>query len=106
MLNCRTRITRCGAALAVLTVITFLPIAKAQERWPEKAAADWYAKQPWLVGSDYIPATAINELEMWQADTFHPRRIDLQSGRARAIRPNTMRAFFPALLLRRTDNRR
>src|SRR5262244_1773889 len=40
------------------------------ERWSEKAANDWYARQPWLIGSNYIPATAINELEMWQADTF------------------------------------
>src|SRR6478672_6834213 len=45
-------------------------------RWPEKKAADWYAAQRWLVGSDYIPADAINQLEMWQADTFDPSRID------------------------------
>ena len=30
-------------------------------RWPEKKAADWYAAQRWLVGSDYIPADAINQ---------------------------------------------
>src|ERR1700687_3088026 len=35
-------------------------------RWTEKRAAEWYSAQPWLVGSNYIPATAINELEMWQ----------------------------------------
>ena len=50
------------------------------KRWTEKAAGDWYAAEPWLVGSDYIPATAINELEMWQADTFDPKRIDLELG--------------------------
>ena len=44
-------------------------------RWTEKAANDWYGQQPWLVGSNYIPASAINELEMWQADTFDPQRI-------------------------------
>ena len=42
------------------------------QRWTEKAANDWYARQPWLLGSNYIPATAINQLEMWQADTFNP----------------------------------
>ena len=42
-------------------------------RWSEAKANEWYAKQPWLVGSNYIPATAINELEMWQAETFDPR---------------------------------
>jgi hypothetical protein len=65
-----------------------------QVRWTEKAAADWYAKQPWLVGSNYIPANAINELEMWQADMFDPKRIDLELGWAEAIGLNTMRVFL------------
>jgi hypothetical protein len=63
-------------------------------RWTEKQAADWYAKQPWLVGSNYIPADAINELEMWQAETFDPKRIDLELGWAEAIGLNTMRVFL------------
>jgi hypothetical protein len=63
-------------------------------RWTEKAANDWYAKQPWLVGSNYIPANAINELEMWQADSFDPRRIDLELGWAESIGLNTMRVFL------------
>src|SRR6266478_4024179 len=67
-------------------------------RWPEKKATDWYAKQPWLVGSDYIPANAINELEMWQADTFDPQRIDLELGWAQALGMNTMRVFLHDLL--------
>jgi hypothetical protein len=66
----------------------------ATVRWAEKGAADWYAKQPWLVGSNYIPATAINELEMWQVDTFDPQRIDLELGWAESIGLNTMRVFL------------
>jgi hypothetical protein len=67
-------------------------------RWTEKQAADWNAKQPWLVGSNYIPANAINELEMWQSDTFDPKRIDLELGWAEAIGLNTMRVFLHDLL--------
>ncbi len=67
-------------------------------RWSEKQAADWYAKQPWLVGSNYIPATAINELEMRQPDTFDPKRIDLELGWAESIGLNTMRVFLHDLL--------
>lgn len=63
-------------------------------RWTEQRAADWHARQPWLVGSNYIPATAINELEMWQADTFDPQRIDLELGWAESIGLNTMRVFL------------
>jgi hypothetical protein len=68
--------------------------AEPQQRWTEKAANDWYRKQPWLVGSNYIPATAINQLEMWQADTFDSKRIDLELGWAEAIGLNTMRVFL------------
>jgi hypothetical protein len=83
--------------------ILFIPIllsalsapALAQPaRWSEQRANDWYAQQPWLVGSNYIPATAINELEMWQAETFDPQRIDLELGWAESIGLNTMRVFL------------
>lgn len=67
-------------------------------RWTPAAAADWYAKQPWLVGSNYIPSTAINELEMWQADTFDPQRIDTELGWAQGLGMNTMRVFLHDLL--------
>jgi hypothetical protein len=69
-----------------------------QIRWTDKEAADWYAKQPWLLGSNYIPADAINELEMWQAETFNPKRIDLELGWAESIGLNTMRVFLHDLL--------
>ena len=68
------------------------------QRWTEKSANKWYSKQPWLVGSNYIPASAINELEMWQADTFDPKRIDVELGWAESIGLNTMRVFLHDLL--------
>ena len=83
----------------LIAVLLANAIASAQDaRWPEKKANDWYAKQPWLVGSDYIPAMAINELEMWQEDTFDPKRIDLELGWAQGIGMNTMRVFLHDLL--------
>jgi hypothetical protein len=68
------------------------------QRWSEKTARSWYAKQPWLVGSNYIPATAVNQLEMWQADTFDPERIDTELGWARSLGMNTVRVFLHDLL--------
>jgi hypothetical protein len=70
----------------------------AAGRWSEEDANDWYAHQPWLVGSDYIPANAINELEMWQAESFDPKRIDLELGWAQSLGMNTMRVFLHDLL--------
>jgi hypothetical protein len=87
---------------AIVSLILLLAgsiAARAQTpRWPEKSADDWYQEQPWLVGSNYIPATAINELEMWQADTFDPQRIDLELGWAESLGMNTMRVFLHDLL--------
>jgi len=81
--------------LALLLLFAIGVSTGAQEvRWTEKEAADWYAEQAWLVGSNYIPADAINELEMWQADTFDAKRIDLELGWAEAIGLNTMRVFL------------
>jgi hypothetical protein len=68
--------------------------APPPERWSEAAANAWYARQPWLVGSNYIPSTAINELEMWQSDSFDPKRIDIELGWAESIGFNTMRVFL------------
>ena len=63
-------------------------------RWPEAKANAWYAKQPWLVGSNYIPSDAINQLEMFQAATFNPQLIDKELGMAESIGMNTMRVFL------------
>ena len=67
-------------------------------RWPEARAAEWYRAQPWLVGCNFTPANAINQLEMWQADTFDPARIDRELGWAEGLGFNTMRVFLHDLL--------
>jgi hypothetical protein len=67
-------------------------------RWTEQKANDWYSHQPWLVGSNYIPKDAINELEMWQAETFNPEEIDKELGWAEGMGMNTMRVFLHDLL--------
>ena len=72
--------------------------ARAQERWTEERANAWYAQQPWPVGADFLPSTAINELEMWQADTYDPATIDRELGWAEGIGMNTMRVFLHNLL--------
>ena len=74
------------------------PANSASDRWTEQKANTWYQQQPWLVGSDYIPAGAINQLEMWQAETFDPPQIDKELGWAEGLGMNTMRVFLHDLL--------
>lgn len=67
-------------------------------RWSEQKANDWSAHQPWLVGSNYIPKDAINELEMWQEASFDPQEMDKELGWAESLGMNTMRVFLHDLL--------
>ncbi len=68
------------------------------QRWTAAQANNWYKAQPWLVGSNYLPANASNELEMWQAETFSPDEIDKELGWAQGLGMNTMRVFLHDLL--------
>jgi hypothetical protein len=90
--------------LRLATIITLLllslcaPTLAQQTRWTEQQAKAWYARQPWLVGSNYTPANAINELEMWQAESFDPTTIDKELGWAESLGMKTMRVFLHDLL--------
>jgi len=87
----------CGSILLFL-ILLFYPIHSPAQahlpRWTEVQARDWYAKQPWLVGSNYVPANAINQLEMWQRQTFDEIQIDKELGWAESIGLNTVRVFL------------
>jgi hypothetical protein len=78
-------------------------LAQTSQRWSEDKANSWYKQQPWLVGANYIPASAINELEMWQADTFDPKQIDKELGWADGLGMNTLRVFLHDLLWQQNE---
>ncbi len=87
-------------SVVVLTVFAAslgAPVARTQShvhRWSEAEANTWYGKQPWLVGANYIPSDAINELEMFQAATWDPALNDKELGLAEGIGMNTVRVFL------------
>ena len=62
--------------------------------WPTQRANSWYAAKGWLRGCDFIPSSAVNQLEMWQAGTFDPATIDRELGYAQSIGLNCMRVFL------------
>lgn len=63
-------------------------------KWPVEKANDWYADQPFLVGCNYIPYNAVNELEMWQSDTWSPEVIDRELSWAQSLGMNIVRVFL------------
>jgi hypothetical protein len=72
--------------------------ALRDDRWPSERATAWYAAEPWRVGTNYIPSTAINQLEMWDASSFDLARIDEELGWAERAGLNTLRVFLHDLL--------
>jgi hypothetical protein len=80
-----------------IMILCFVGGTTAAERWTAERANEWYDAQPWLVGCNYLPQYAINQLEMWQADTFDAAAIDRELGWAESIGFNTVRVFLHEL---------
>lgn len=73
-------------------------MANEQRQWTVAEARAWRERTGWLLGANFIPSTAINQLEMWQAETFDPETIDRELGFAAGIGMNAMRVFLHDLL--------
>ncbi len=52
----------------------------------------------WLFGANFIPSNAVNQLEMWQNESFSINLIKRELGFARGIGMNVMRVFLHDLL--------
>ena len=81
----------CGVLAAACSV-------KPSHRWTSEEANKWYEGQGWLSGCDYIPASAINQIEMWSGSTWDPSRIDEELGWAEELGFNTMRVFLSSVV--------
>ena len=81
---------------AVLIPVSALSAAPPTELgpWPVDRAALWGKDHPWLVGCNFAPSTAINQLEMWQAGTFDLSTIDRELGWAEGLGFNSVRVFL------------
>ncbi|MBN8577877.1 MAG: cellulase family glycosylhydrolase [Cytophagales bacterium] len=82
-----------------LMLICQLMIAQPQAaRWTEQQATAWYAKQGWITGANFQPSTAINQLEMFQSETFDKVTIDRELGWAEDLGFTAMRVYLHHLL--------
>ena len=70
----------------------------ARTIWTAQKATEWYAGEPWFVGANFLPSTAINQLEMWQKPTFDTATIDREFGWAESLGMNIMRVFLHDLV--------
>lgn len=96
----RTRLWR-NVSLALLwaaSVVLAADTNAANGQWTQEKAMEWYGEQVWPVGANFVPRTAINQLEMWQAETFDPNTIDQELNWAAAVGFNCMRVYLHDLL--------
>lgn len=80
--------------LFVIALLLMVATLKAQPRWTAQQANDWYKKQGWIRGCNFQPSTAINQLEMFQADSFDRQTIDKELGWAEQLGFNAMRVYL------------
>jgi hypothetical protein len=78
----------------VLSGCTQKPGPSAREVWTIEQASTWYQQQGWLRGCNFLPSSAINQLEMWQAETFDTATINRELGWAASIGMNAMRVYL------------
>ena len=67
-------------------------------RWSKEKIQNWYDNQPWLVGTNFITSTSINQLEFWQEETFDVNLIEKELKLSASIGMNTHRVFLHDLL--------
>lgn len=71
------------------------PQLRPRARWSLDRAAAWSDATGWLLGCNFSPSTAGNQLELWQADTFDPTTIDRELGwAAEVVGMNSIRLFL------------
>ena len=67
-------------------------------KWSKQQTKEWYFDQPWLIGCNFLPSTAINQLEMFQEATYDPETIKRELNWAANLGFNSLRVYLHDLL--------
>ncbi|QDU58259.1 cellulase family glycosylhydrolase [Aeoliella mucimassa] len=78
----------------LLTTMVLLSLPAAAQQWSVQQSQEWYEKQPWLVGCNFLPSTAINQIEMWQTSTWDKATIERELTWAQQLGFNSVRVYL------------
>ena len=67
-------------------------------QWSAERAQKWAAEKDWIVGCNYIPCNAINQIEMWSASTYDSKLIDHELSLAEGLGFNTVRVYLSSVV--------
>lgn len=85
----------------IITVpVTAQNIISPSKIWSVEKANAWYQQHKWITGANFLPSSAINQLEMWQAESFDTATINRELHWAKNIGFNTMRVFLHSVVWR------
>lgn len=84
---------------AVVGLLDRRPLV-SRARWSPGRARQWSDRTGWLMGANFTPSTAGNQLELWQRATFDPATIDRELGWAAELGMNSIRLFLHDLVWR------
>ncbi|HCD51341.1 MAG TPA: 1,4-beta-xylanase [Balneolaceae bacterium] len=80
--------------LILVSTIACSSTEESRSTWSQQQANEWYKNYDWMVGANFNPSTAINQLETWQAETFDSVTIDRELGWAEDLGMNVMRVYL------------
>ena len=73
------------------------------KKWNKEQAFSWYENLDWIVGCNYLPSNAINQLEMFQVETYD-KEINLKElSWAKDLGFNSVRVYLHDLLWNESD---
>ncbi|TVR47293.1 MAG: 1,4-beta-xylanase [Rhodobacteraceae bacterium] len=80
--------------------MTFAP----QTRWTTEQANAWWQAQPWPMGCNFLPSSAVNFLEMWHEESFDRDTITRELGWAAGMGLNSIRTNLHFLVWKHDRN--
>ena len=82
----------------MLLLLTFLFLYNyevlGRDRWTPDQANNWFNSQKYIMGSEYMTSNAVNQIEMFQAETFDADLIDKELEVYGKLGMNTIRVFM------------
>jgi len=72
--------------------------------WSQDEANDWYRNKGWMAGCNYTPSYAVNQLELWQHESFDTSVISRELGWAHELGFNLVRVYLHDLLWRQDSS--
>jgi hypothetical protein len=89
-------------ALAIVSIVSCRqePLAEQHSSavWSKQKAKDWHEKQGWVSGCNFQPSSAINQIEMWSAETFDTVTINKELYWAEELGFTAMRVYLSSVV--------